>query len=134
MEIISEAALALAGDHLQVVGLSQIRGYRWLALDQGSIHLGIRAETSSPSSAEQTVEESVEETVVTVKMTQQSDVKTDHLPAASPIVFEGKSTCALSSPLPPLRSTSRLVISKPLAGQTNSSTAQARFTDLGFRA
>ena len=101
MEIISEAALALAGDHLQVVGLSQIRGYRWLALDQGSIHLGIRAEMSSPSSAEQTVEESVEETVVTVKMTQQSDVKTDHLPAASPIVFEGKVHLRAQFPVAP---------------------------------
>ena len=91
MEIISEAALALAGDHLQVVGLSHIRGYRWLALDQGDIHLGIQAEISSQSSTQSPNEE----TVVIVKMTQQTQPKADQSEtnrpaAASPIVFEGK--------------------------------------------
>ena len=89
MEIISEAALALAGDNLEVVGLSQVRGYRWLALDRGSIQLGIQAKKETADSAE--------ETVITVRMTQ----KTDSPDKISPIVFEGKVHLRAAFPIAP---------------------------------
>ncbi|MFB8790602.1 MAG: polyketide synthase dehydratase domain-containing protein [Potamolinea sp.] len=44
MEILAEAAIALLGQDKVVVGLDNLRGYRWLALDQGEIVLSILAQ------------------------------------------------------------------------------------------
>lgn len=44
MEILAEAAAALLGTDKVVVGLDNLRGYRWLALDQGEIVLSILAQ------------------------------------------------------------------------------------------
>jgi phosphopantetheinyl transferase len=44
MEIIAEAAAYLVGGDKSVIGLYNIRGYRWLALEQGQLDLGILAQ------------------------------------------------------------------------------------------
>jgi acyl transferase domain-containing protein/phosphopantetheinyl transferase len=44
MEILAEAAACLVGGDKVVTGLYEIRGYRWLALDRGSLDLGIHAQ------------------------------------------------------------------------------------------
>ncbi|HEY9600760.1 MAG TPA: beta-ketoacyl synthase N-terminal-like domain-containing protein [Allocoleopsis sp.] len=53
MEILAEAATCLLGGDKVVVGLDNLRGYRWLALDQGQIVLGILAQVQ-PQPDEQT--------------------------------------------------------------------------------
>jgi len=44
MELLAEAARCLTGAGYQVSGLRDVRGYRWLGLDRGSLTLGISAE------------------------------------------------------------------------------------------
>lgn len=44
MEILAEAAVCLVGSNKVVTGMSQLRGYRWLALDQGHLTLRISAQ------------------------------------------------------------------------------------------
>lgn len=44
MELVAQAALALAGEQLRVVGMSELRGHRWLSLDDGTLDLRIVAE------------------------------------------------------------------------------------------
>ena len=44
MEIIAEAAAYLVGGDKSVIGLYNVRGYRWLALEQGQLDLGIVAQ------------------------------------------------------------------------------------------
>lgn len=51
MEMLSEAALALTGEDQAVVGIYDIRGYRWLALDREEISLGIKARLLPESEA-----------------------------------------------------------------------------------
>jgi acyl transferase domain-containing protein/phosphopantetheinyl transferase len=77
MEMLAEAAHLLAGEGLEVSGLSNLRGYRWLTLDLGEITLRISAkalESLNPG-----------ERVVGVQIHQHSDT------AAMPdlLVFEG---------------------------------------------
>ena len=43
MEILAEAAASLVGDNKFVTSLYNLRGYRWLALDRGQLHIGILA-------------------------------------------------------------------------------------------
>jgi malonyl CoA-acyl carrier protein transacylase len=52
MEMMAEAATRLVGE-LPVVELREIRGLRWLALDQGSLEVGIHAELETGSAAPQ---------------------------------------------------------------------------------
>jgi phosphopantetheinyl transferase len=47
MEILAEAATALLGEDKVVIGLDNLRGYRWLALDQGEIVLSIKAQVQT---------------------------------------------------------------------------------------
>lgn len=52
MEMLAEAAVYLTGGELVVVGIDDIRGYRWLALDRGEIAVGIQAQhLPNPDSA-----------------------------------------------------------------------------------
>ncbi|HAJ60658.1 MAG TPA: 6-deoxyerythronolide-B synthase [Cyanobacteria bacterium UBA8543] len=44
MEILAEAATCLVGPDKVVIGLDNLRGYRWIALDQGQISLNIQAQ------------------------------------------------------------------------------------------
>ncbi len=44
MELVAQAALALAGEQLCVIGMSELRGHRWLSLDDGTLDLRIVAE------------------------------------------------------------------------------------------
>lgn len=44
MEILAEAATCLVGGDKVVIGLDNLRGYRWLALDHGQIGLSIHAQ------------------------------------------------------------------------------------------
>lgn len=43
MEILAEAAVCLLGNDKTVIGLRDLRGYRWLSLDQGSLTVNIKA-------------------------------------------------------------------------------------------
>lgn len=44
MEILAEAALYLSGGQKRIVGISNVRGHRWLMLERGSLLLGVLAE------------------------------------------------------------------------------------------
>ncbi len=44
MEILAEAATCLVGGNKVVIGLDNLRGYRWIALDEGQIGLNIQAQ------------------------------------------------------------------------------------------
>ena len=46
MEILAEAAVRLAGG--QVIAMEEVRGHRWLALDDGTLTLNIEAERQGP--------------------------------------------------------------------------------------
>ena len=50
MEMIAQAACSLFGNRGQLTRLYNLRGYRWIALDQGETSLRIRAEAMSPAS------------------------------------------------------------------------------------
>ena len=52
MEIIAEAAMALAGAGMKVTGMRDMRGHRWLSLDDGSINLRIVAERAAAAGPE----------------------------------------------------------------------------------
>lgn len=49
MEILAEAASCFMGGHKQVINLSNVRGYQWLALDDGSLNLSVFAELKPQS-------------------------------------------------------------------------------------
>ncbi|MGK7891923.1 MAG: type I polyketide synthase [Leptolyngbyaceae cyanobacterium] len=49
MEMIAEAAVCLVGGQLGVISFHSLRGYRWLTLDEGEIHIALEAERQ-PSS------------------------------------------------------------------------------------
>lgn len=52
MEMMAQAATRLVGD-LPVVELREVRGLRWLALDRGSLEVGLHAEVEAGSGASQ---------------------------------------------------------------------------------
>jgi acyl transferase domain-containing protein/phosphopantetheinyl transferase len=55
MEIVAEAAMSLVGGSYRVAGMSEIRGHRWLTLDNGSISLRIAAERKGLQDGMETV-------------------------------------------------------------------------------
>ncbi|PMB29044.1 6-deoxyerythronolide-B synthase [Fischerella thermalis BR2B] len=89
METLAEAAVYLVGQDKLVVGLYDLRGYRWLALDRGELTLKIKARLQSQPDA-QTWE-------VKVQLFQVGQGSTiDHL------VFEGNVRLAKQFPVSPL--------------------------------
>jgi phosphopantetheinyl transferase len=89
METLAEAAVYLVGQDKLVVGLYDLRGYRWLALDRGELTLKIKARLQ-PQPDPQTWE-------VKVQLFQVGQGSTiDHL------VFEGNVRLAKQFPVSPL--------------------------------
>ncbi|MCS5697927.1 polyketide synthase dehydratase domain-containing protein [Cyanobium sp. FGCU-52] len=85
LEMMAEAASALAGPGLRVVSLHQLRGYRWLALDRGSLVLRVEAASRTPADLS-----SVEVRIVQIE------------PDVDPIlVFEGSVQLAPALPAAP---------------------------------
>lgn len=97
LEMLAEAASALAGPGMRVVSLRQVRGYRWLALDRGSIVLRVEASSRNPEEA----------TIVDVRIFQKEGHK-DLVP-----VFEG--TVHLAHSLPAALNPSPYALAKPQA-------------------
>ncbi|NES94064.1 MAG: acyltransferase domain-containing protein [Desertifilum sp. SIO1I2] len=90
MEIIAEAAHYLLGGQYTVVSLHNLRAYRWLTLDEGNLHLCIRAQRQEPTPEGESV---------WVRLFQQQTVG----PETGLLVFEGEvrlSPQALSPPPP----------------------------------
>lgn len=93
MEIVAQAAMRLAGVGRVLVGLRQLRGYRWLTLDRGTLTLRIHARM---------VATAAEETVVDVRIYDVTDVATA-VATAGVLVFEGQAALAgarAASPVP----------------------------------
>jgi acyl transferase domain-containing protein len=88
MEMLAEAALYLVGGDRTVIGIEDIRGYRWLSLDRGAIALGSEAQLLSATPAESQVQ---------VRLFQNSNSETVN----RHLVFEGTVKLAPQFPAAP---------------------------------
>ncbi len=89
LEVIAEAAVYLTDNQYVVIGMENMRGYRWLSLDRDALLLGIEAQRLS--------EQESHSSKVQVKFFQytNNDVVDRHL------VFEGTVNLAVQFPNPP---------------------------------
>lgn len=87
LEIIAEAAVYLTDSELIVTAIEDVKGYQWITLDRGQVHLGIEAKLQSDPS-------SVSSQQVDVKLFQlENNPESDHK-----LVFEGRVILAANYP------------------------------------
>jgi acyl transferase domain-containing protein len=99
MELMAEAAALLAPGQ-RLVGMRDIRGYRWLALDEGRLRLAVVAQRR-PSASE-----------IDVKVYESGAPEAGQNPAAMP-VFEGRVLLDTEYPQSPRADLSRLANERP---------------------
>jgi acyl transferase domain-containing protein/phosphopantetheinyl transferase len=98
MEIVAQAAACLVGGTQVVVGLSQLRSSRWLALDREYLDLGILAQRQPNPSANTGSNSNTGSNTVDV-MVQVFEL-TDSIDAPRRLVFSGKAHLADTFPTP----------------------------------
>ncbi|MEC4982592.1 MAG: beta-ketoacyl synthase N-terminal-like domain-containing protein [Oscillatoria sp. PMC 1068.18] len=90
METLAEAAVCLVGGDNYVVGIYDIRGYRWLALDRGELVLGIEAKIESESQVKVRLFQTNHHQAVARHLVFEGTVKlaTDFAPPPAPIPWQ----------------------------------------------